>query len=80
MRRLGQIWAAQHTLSGLGRAAAVASCAHDGDEGLVTDLSLASHTAQCGRQPETTQNEPLMNTRQHLVVYWLQDTGPCIFF
>lgn len=76
MSRLGQIWAAQHTLSGLGeRASARARCAHDGDEGLVTNLSLASRTAQPGRQPETTQNGPLMNTRQSLVVYWLPSTS-----
>ncbi|KAL7380581.1 hypothetical protein ABVT39_020161, partial [Epinephelus coioides] len=48
------------------------SCARDGDEGLVTNLSAASSTAQPGPRPETAQNGPLMNTRQRLVLYWLR--------
>lgn len=66
-RRLGQIWAAQHTPSGSGRAATRASCAHDGDEGVVTKPVSHVRTARPGRQPETAQNGPLMNTRQRLV-------------
>lgn len=42
VRRLRQIWAARHTLSGLGcvQCANHTCCAHDGDEGFATNLSL----------------------------------------